>query len=830
MNLIYACVFYQKEYINLLKLLINSIFNKSDINIKTTDILIITSPQFHLLIQNELKIFNLPIKYYILNYYTLFDAGCARLNIFNYELINNYENILYLDTDILLNSDVNILFNLDISSEKIYALEEGNIHSDFWGGQFFNFNEIDKNMSAFTSGILYFKNSETIKILFNTIKTHIYEYINVQKNNIPTCLDQPFIVYHAIIENKYDNQLLKKYAENNPSFVSPEKIIYHFPGGPGAYQSKNEKMTIFWNKMHEFRFITLTNTGYIKYTLNCLRSLERIQLSPKLLHIYVIGKDGYNILKQNEYDCTLINDNKNSNFHEFNTENFADITFYKFNVIYENLLKYNYVCFTDGDIVFENKNFIDYLKNNIKNYDMLVQKEGDDIDDFCSGFMFIKSNKKMLELFNPKNVILHKNKNKNNWNDQVYLNKMRKKNEFSYYKLPLNLFPNGKYYYSNKNLKPFLIHFNWVIGNEKEKKMKIYGKWYDKVKICQYGTDGFGHQLEGMIRLISLSLNNKAEYMYDLRKKFTFEHSNYDINNLNSYLIKALCILSNNNNNNNKKSLNEKNYNIIQNEKRTFTDIIKNDNYEKNIYYYDGVGCGTVFPSNFEEIDDLEKSLPKLRDAFVLQNEFLPQPSYNNEKKNIVCHIRLGDAIGKRILDNNSIYECIKLLQKNNDHNIIIHSDGDVNFLKTNNTIIFNKKIDVLQILSDFINADILIINYSSLSIAAHLLADEKQKVLCPNIAGLTFYRRILKKCKKISGCSDTILLNKQYTWQNHTIQFLDDGKMNAFGSGIYKKINTHKVQADFGGRVHILTFNNDYTSFVSIREGDGEKVIGELL
>ena len=30
----------------------------------------------------------------------------------------------------------------------------------------------------------------------------------------------------------------------------------------------------------------------------------------------------------------------------------------------------------------------------------------------------------------------------------------------------------------------------------------------------------------------------------------------------------------------------------------------------------------------------------------------------------------MGDAVGQRILDNNSIYECIKLLQKNNDYNI----------------------------------------------------------------------------------------------------------------------------------------------------------------
>jgi len=38
-------------------------------------------------------------------------------------------------------------------------------------------------------------------------------------------------------------------------------------------------------------------------------------------------------------------------------------------------------------------------------------------------------------------------------------------------------------------------------------------------------------------------------------------------------------------------------------------------------------------------------------------------------------------------------------------------------------------------------------INYSSLSIAAHLLADKNQQVICPNKAGNTFSDRILEKC-----------------------------------------------------------------------------------
>jgi hypothetical protein len=45
--------------------------------------------------------------------------------------------------------------------------------------------------------------------------------------------------------------------------------------------------------------------------------------------------------------------------------------------------------------------------------------------------------------------------------------------------LPIELFPNGKYYYNNSaNINPYLIHFNWIVGDEKKEKMRTYDKWY----------------------------------------------------------------------------------------------------------------------------------------------------------------------------------------------------------------------------------------------------------------------------------------------------------------------------------------------------------------
>lgn len=274
-----------------------------------------------------------------------------------------------------------------------------------------------------------------------------------------------------------------------------------------------------------------------------------------------------------------------------------------------------------------------------------------------------------------------------------------------------------------------------------------------KLKICQHGSDGFGHQLEGMLRIISLSLNDKAEYVYDFKNRYTFEHSNFNIDLLNYYLLNALQTLSQDPS---QKlvtiSIEEKTYKVFLGENRTFENIIAHDaDYSNHIYCYDGVGCGRFLPSNFEHIDEVKKSLPQLRNAFVLNNPFLPKPSYDRTKTNIVCHIRLGDAVGTRHLDTDALFAFIKKKQFDKNNRIIIHSDGNIDSLKSDNTILFDRTTDVLQVLSDFIYADVLIMNYSALSIAAHLLAHENQTVFCPNVAGPTFCHRILKKCIKIS-------------------------------------------------------------------------------
>lgn len=223
-------------------------------------------------------------------------------------------------------------------------------------------------------------------------------------------------------------------------------------------------------------FVTLTNTGYIDYTQNCLKTLEKIKCDYPL-QCYCIGKEGFEKLTKKGYNCHLIDEEENSNFQHFRHENWSNITFNKFKIIYENLLKYEYVCITDGDITYENKDFMKYLIENIGDNDLLIQSESlTDEEDYllCSGFMFIKSSEKTIDVFNPQ--LTQQYKDTKEWDDQIYINEI--KDKLKYKKLPLELFPNGRYYFKHySTIKPYLIHFNWLVGHEKKDKMKYYQKW-----------------------------------------------------------------------------------------------------------------------------------------------------------------------------------------------------------------------------------------------------------------------------------------------------------------------------------------------------------------
>ena len=369
MNCIFCCVFNQKKYVDMFFLLLESIFIYGNLD-ENTYVLVYTSTPFMNMIK-ESNLFNsAKIKFEINDTYNNIDKACkARLDLFNLHSVTNYNKILYLDTDILIKDDINKVFNV-CKEDILYVLEEGEIYSDtdYWGKSLFG-NEINNynDKSAFTSGILLFNNCEKIKDLFNKINKDIIERLYSF-----ICFDQPYIVYNAFKYKLYNNKILKSLVINNDNNIHSDKVIHHFPGGPGVYEEKIHKMTIFLNKMNKnktyiFDVKIKPNTNKrlplvgLCVSYNYYDTIQFV-LPVNYLHfekIYVITQEDdietIELTKQFKNVEILFFDFKNNNKHfdKYGALNYAQ------QIAYEQFPDSWYLIF-DSDIILPN-NFIDIL-------------------------------------------------------------------------------------------------------------------------------------------------------------------------------------------------------------------------------------------------------------------------------------------------------------------------------------------------------------------------------------------------------------------------------------------------------------------------------------
>jgi lipopolysaccharide biosynthesis glycosyltransferase len=239
MNCIFICVFHQTQYLELFFILLETILIYGSLD-KNVHVLVYTSTPFMETIKLH-KLFDAEkIKFEINDGFNDIESACkSRVHLFKLSSINNYEKILYLDTDVIVKSDINRVFDV-CKDDVLYTLEEGSIdvEGDYWGNSLFGneiHNYVDK--SAFTSGILLFKNCENIKMLFQKI---IEDMAN--RPYYFQCYDQPYIVYNAFKYNLYNNKILKRLAVNNNENIDNDFSIHHFPGGPGEPEHKLTKM------------------------------------------------------------------------------------------------------------------------------------------------------------------------------------------------------------------------------------------------------------------------------------------------------------------------------------------------------------------------------------------------------------------------------------------------------------------------------------------------------------------------------------------------------------------------------------------------------------
>jgi hypothetical protein len=229
-------------------------------------------------------------------------------------------------------------------------------------------------------------------------------------------------------------------------------------------------------------FFTITNEGYLDYTKNMLESLKRLDCNKKILVVCIDEKSNEYFISKGYF--TYLIDLKFNQFSKFGTEDFAKVTYIKLYMIYK-FLEMNYnILITDGDIYYNKNPITEIYQLKDKEGDMWIQNDSLDEGSFsnlCSGFIYIKSNDITKRYFNieiPEFKDRYKFCSKSAA-DQTYIN-LFVAPYLNTHILPLYKFPNGIYFYNfSEKIKDsvVMVHFNWVVGQEKQKKMKKYGMW-----------------------------------------------------------------------------------------------------------------------------------------------------------------------------------------------------------------------------------------------------------------------------------------------------------------------------------------------------------------
>lgn len=179
-NLIYFTVFLNEEYVDLIELALQSIYDCTP-NI-TFDVLFVTDEEYKQKILQKTIISKYNCFFHILP--TPLSgprASINKLTVFDYANINQYEKILFLDCDTICIRDINEVFNLVVLPNKLYTGTNKNIlahalSTPTHGIMFFTQKDVETiasnfgNFKPFNAGQFVFYNTSRMKSHFNNTR------------------------------------------------------------------------------------------------------------------------------------------------------------------------------------------------------------------------------------------------------------------------------------------------------------------------------------------------------------------------------------------------------------------------------------------------------------------------------------------------------------------------------------------------------------------------------------------------------------------------------------------------------------------------------------
>jgi hypothetical protein len=235
-KLIYFTLGYNVEYLNLTKLCVESLYK----NGYDGDFLFIS--EFEDKILENIEFIKKPYFLFSKNE-NVFQSSANKFKIYKFDQINNFEKVLFCDSDILFLKNPDNLFDR-IKENKIYLCKETDLMShELWGGNLIDDlekNEIEKKqIYGMNAGLFGFKNN--MIDIFEKIEDFMLK--NMDKGN--ACLEQPFLNVYLYRNNLYDDSFSDEVTAKGYHMINFEGTAIHFTTDSGNYFKKIEKMINF---------------------------------------------------------------------------------------------------------------------------------------------------------------------------------------------------------------------------------------------------------------------------------------------------------------------------------------------------------------------------------------------------------------------------------------------------------------------------------------------------------------------------------------------------------------------------------------------------------
>lgn len=239
----------------------------------------------------------------------------------------------------------------------------------------------------------------------------------------------------------------------------------------------------------DFIVWTMTTNGYKYITYNLYESLKKAKVPWKLM-IICVDRESYTFLQGMNVSCIYYKPNASIIIGTMPSQ-FGSDTFMTFNKIKLDLMEVirksisesiKYITYMDGDIIVF-KDFMPYLKSQFDLSNKVLLFQNDDLynkpnvrPNGCTGFFCFKVQPLEKSPFHIDNLSLWREIRE----DQVWVNNKMTEYGTSFDYLKRELFPNGVYIKDDrwKNLDPYLLHYNYIVGNTKIGLMKRNKHWF----------------------------------------------------------------------------------------------------------------------------------------------------------------------------------------------------------------------------------------------------------------------------------------------------------------------------------------------------------------